>query len=77
MVLWEDSSSYTHFLLRWNARPRAGGLSAVFADELIRRRGLRAYGVRLTDRRRSKINQIHSGNIHALIPRQLDKPEAA
>lgn len=78
MILWEDSSDYTHFLLKWSARPvKPSALAAIFIDELKRRHGLRAYGVRLPERRRSSVNQIHSGNIHALVPRQLDKPEAA
>jgi hypothetical protein len=78
LVLWEDSGDYTHFLIAWNARPKAASITQVFADEFHRRRGLRAYGVRVSPQRRSKINQITTG-VARLEPRRLDlaKPAAA
>lgn len=77
-VLWEDSGDYTHFLIAWDARPKAASITQVFADEFHRRRGLRAYGVRVSSRRRSKVNQITT-SVAPLEPRRLGlaKPAAA
>lgn len=69
--LWEETGDFTQFLLRWQARPRVFTLTQIFVDELRRRHGLRAYGVKVA-RRRSKINQIHSSEAKLLEPRQLE-----
>jgi hypothetical protein len=76
-ILWGDSYQLTQFILKWNLRPTLAGFTSLFVNELARRNGLRAYGVRLAIRRRTKINQIHSGNVQSLIPRQLAAPKIA
>jgi hypothetical protein len=72
-VFWEDSGEYTQFLLKWNARPKVFSITQVFSDEMRRRRGLLAYGIRATAKRRSKVNQLATA-ASALRPRfnQLD-----
>ena len=67
-VIWEESGAFTQALLQWNARPKVFSITQVFADEMQRRRGLRAYGVRAVQRRHSKINQLSTG-LKTLEPR--------
>ena len=75
---WFDSGDYTQLILKWQLRPQMSMLSQVFVDEVRRRQGLRAYGVRVGAKRRSRINQNHS-NVLQLQPRALDvaKPSDA
>ncbi len=74
--LWEESGDYTLFLISWCARPKHFSITQVFVDELRRRQGLKAYGVRVAPRRRSKINQLTSG-LELLKPRELVDPSAS
>ena len=77
IVLWENSFELTQFILKRDAKEQVFSLESVFNDDMKRRRGLRAYGIKIQSKR-SKINRSGSGaKIHALLPRLLSDTSAS
>ena len=71
-VAWNDSFQMTHFIIMWSSIERSlDPITQVFADEMIRRKGLRAYGISAVKRKASSLASPFD-NVRLLAPANFD-----